>query len=142
MFKSASFSFLLPRVSSKIQNRSGQSAATIKPTTITWAGTRLNQSKNVIRGDVAVPLLSVMLIVAMGGILALHLFWVNTYSSKGFELKKIQTSINEQTEIQKKLLVKQSLLSSTVSLSDLGSTGLVPVTNAENIVSNTFAQVK
>ncbi len=142
MFKSASLSFLAPRVSSKTQNRSGQPAVTIKPATITWAGTRAKQSSKLIKGDAAVPLLSVMLIVAMGSILALHLFWVNTYSSKGFELKKIQTSINEQTEIQKKLLVKQSLLNSTVSLSDLENTGLVPVTNAENIVSNTFAQAK
>lgn len=138
MFKSASLSFLAPRVSSKTQV---QSSPIIKSAPIAWAGGRAKSrsQSNFALGDNWVSLMSLTLIVAMGGILALHLFWVNTYSSKGFELKKIQTSINQQTEVQKKLLVKQSLLSSTVSLSNLESTGLVPVTNAENIVSNTLA---
>ena len=139
MFKSAALSFIAPRVSSKIKT---QTTPTLKAATITWAGTRsMSKCMAALSGN-AVPLTAVLLVFAIGGMMALHLFWINTYSSKGAQLKKVQTSITEQTEIQKKLLVKQSLLNSTVSLSDLDNTGLVPVTEAENLVSNTFAQAK
>lgn len=140
MFKSATLTTLLaPRVSSKTKT---QSSPTIKPASITWASGRTKSRSRFAFGDNVVPMVSLALITAMGGIMAFHLYWVNTYSSKGFDLKQIQTSIKDQSETQKKLLVKQSLLNSTVSLSDLEHTGLVPVTSAENIVSNTLAQAK
>lgn len=140
MFKSATLSsFLAPRISSKTKT---QPTIVTKSAPVTWAGTRTKAKTNYAVAGNVVPMASIVLIVAMGGILAMHLFWVNTYSSKGQTLKKIQISIKDQTETQKKLLVKQSLLNSTVSLSDLEHTGLVPVTSAENIVSNTFAEAK
>lgn len=140
MFKSATLStFLSPKISSKTKT---QPTIVTKSSPVTWAGTRPKAKTSYSLSGKAVPMASIALIVAVGGILAMHLFWVNTYSSKGLTLKQIQTSIKDQTETQKKLLVRQSLLNSTVSLSDLGNTGLVPVTSAENIVSNTFAQAK
>ena len=139
MFKSAALSFIAPKISSKIKT---QTTPTVKAATITWAGTRAKSKSISALSSNIVPLVSVFLIVAIGGMMALHLFWINTYSSKRAQLKKVQTSIAEQKKKKKKLLVKQSLLNSTVSLSDLDNTGLVPVTEAENLVSNTFAQAK
>ncbi len=155
MFKSTALSFVTPKVTSKVTSGNNTKTNPTKSAAITWAGTRSSSAKTLASGNkrsfstkfsfsklkiAFVPAISLLLVVAMGGMLALHLFWVNTYSSKGFELKKVQTSIIEQTEVQKKLLVKQSLLNSTVSLSDLENTNLVPVHEVENLNGNTFAQ--
>lgn len=140
MFKTSSIPFLGPRVSSKIKNTTRQNAP------IAWSASRSTakpsfKSAAKLNGHV-VPMLSAGFLVAIVGMMALHLFWVNTYSSKGFELDRVQAGIEEQTEVQKKLLVKQSLMSSTVSLSDLSGTGLVPVTDSETLTGATVAQAK
>lgn len=132
MFKTSSIPFIGPRVISKTKISPSKSA------TISWSAGRAKGRSS----PSFVPFMSTLLVVAVIGLMALHLFWVNTYSSKGFELQRVQTAIQEKTEIQKKLLVKQSLMSSTVSLSDLSSTGLVPVTESETLNGNTFAQAK
>lgn len=136
MFKSATLSFIIPKISSKTKTQ----APKVAP--ISWSQAR-NQSKRnlALSGNIA-PILAVGLIAGMAGFMVMHLFWINTYSSKGVELKKVQTEIAAQTEIQKKLLVKQSLLNSSVSLNDLEKTNLVPVTDAESISGSTLAQIK
>ncbi|QQS23231.1 hypothetical protein IPM19_01545 [bacterium] len=140
MLKTSAIPFIGPSVASKTKTSSSKAAP------VAWSVTRAKSKPNFRIGAKLsanfVPALSVTLMAAVVGMLALHLFWVNTYSSKGFELERAQTAIEEQTEIQKKLLVKQSLMSSTVSLSDLSKTGLVPVTESETLNGNTFAQAK
>lgn len=140
MFKSATLAITAPFVKShtKVAKKSSPRSATIS-----WAGAKPGSSS---RGATVMPsafsVASLLLVVAIASLLLLHLFWVNTYSAKGFELTKVQTAITEQTELNKKLLIQQSMLSSSVSLSDLGSTGLVPVTDEEHLNSNSFASVK
>lgn len=143
MFKASSIPFIGPNITSKTRV-TGITGSKVAP--ISWQGVR-SKSKSgfglgAIAGGQIMPVLCVTIIASVVGLMVLHLFWVNTYSSKGFELERAQIAIQEQTEIQKKLLVKQSLMSSTVSLSDLSNTGLVPVTESETLNGNIFAQAK
>lgn len=88
-----------------------------------------------------IPFISATVIVAIGVMLGFHLFTVNAYSSKGFELKRIQAAINQLTDQQKKLVVQQAELGSIVKVSDVAATyGLVPVTDSEFINTNHLTQ--
>lgn len=78
-------------------------------------------------------------VIALGAMLALHLYWVNTYSDKGFALSEVQASIKVQTELQKKLLVQQSLLNSTAGLTEGTREGLIAITEEEYLAPNNFA---
>lgn len=81
-------------------------------------------------------------LVILGAMIALHLYWVNTYSDKGFALSEVQDSIKEQTDLQKKLLVQQSMLSSTAGLNDGADKGLVAITEEEYLAPTDFAVAK
>lgn len=86
-----------------------------------------------------VPTAALLGVITLVAMLALHLYWVNTYSDKGFALSEVQDSIKEQTELQKKLLVQQSLLNSTAGLNESAQKGLVAITEEEYLAPNNFA---
>jgi hypothetical protein len=132
MLKTANLTFLSPFVSSKTRSPQPKLPAAA------WSG----------RGAVARPVrttaawvskVSLVAVAGLGLMLALHLYWVNTYSAKGFALSEVQQSIEEQTDLQKKLLVQQSMLNSRAGLTDASSTGLVPVTEQEYLAPTNFA---
>lgn len=89
-----------------------------------------------------VPQMAVTGVIILGAMIALHLYWVNTYSDKGFALSEVQDSIKEQTDLQKKLLVQQSMLNSTAGLTDSAGAGLVAITEEEYLTPNNFAVAK
>ncbi len=130
MTKTNSLKFLSPFVSSQTNGR-GQSA-------VSWSG-RNESPARVAMNSNFVAKASLLGVVAIAAMLALHLYWVNTYSDKGFALSEVQDSIKEQTELQKKLLVQQSLLNATTGLTESAQTGLVAITDQEYLVNNNFA---
>ncbi len=88
-----------------------------------------------------VPFVSATAILAIVVMLGFHLFMVNAYSGKGFELKRTQAAIAELTEQQKKLIVQQAELGSIMRVSDVAATyGLVPVTEEEFVTTNHLTQ--
>ena len=94
-----------------------------------------------VSGSNLVPFVSATVIVALAVMLGFHLFMVNAYSGKGFELKRTQAAISELTQQQKALTVRQAELGSFLKVSDLAtSLGLVPVTDEEYITSNHLTQ--
>lgn len=140
MFKSSALPFSAPFI--KSQNKTKEKSS-IPRTQISWAGARpASKSSRAMALPVGAQILSLALVVLTGALILLHLFWVNTYSAKGIELTKVQNSISEQTELNKKLLVEQSMLGSTVSLSNLDGSGLVPITEEEHLNPNSFALIK
>lgn len=82
---------------------------------------------------------SVSLLIMLGLLLLLHLYWVNTYAAKGFALSEAQKAITHQRDLQKKLLVQQSLLNSTSGLTEGVKDGLVAITEEEYLNSGNFA---
>ena len=140
MFKSASLSFITPFVKSQTKTKVNNTKS-LKP--ISWAGAKpASRSRSIAMPSSLLSVFSLFLVAGTLGFLLLHLFWVNTYSSKGFELTKAQTAIAEQTELQKKLLIQQSMLSSMMNLNNLDKTGMVPVAEAEQLTAGNFAVAK
>ncbi len=133
MIKTNTLKFLSPFVSS---NTTARNISAVSWNNRKEAPARVAVNSNIIA---KASLLGVMVIGAM---LALHLYWVNTYSDKGFALSEVQDSIKEQTELQKKLLVQQSLLNSTISLTESAQNGLVTITDQEYLANNNFAAVE
>lgn len=69
--------------------------------------------------------------------LSSYIYTINASVSKGFELKKHQTALNELLETQKRLVVEQAALGSINKVNDVASTaGMVPVTNEEFLSTN------
>lgn len=140
MLKSSALPFAAPFL--KSQNKTKEKSS-IPRTQITWSAASSGvKSTRAMVLPVGAQILSLALVVLTGALVLLHLFWVNTYSAKGIELTKVQNSISEQTELNKKLLVEQSMLGSTVSLSNLEGSGLVPITEEEHLNPNNFASIK
>lgn len=70
-----------------------------------------------------------------------HLFTVNIYAAKGFELKQHHMKVAELEEQGKKLMVKQAEIASLAQLNDLANAqGLVPVTIEEFVNNPQFSQ--
>ena len=138
MIKSASISLLAPKISSATTG-----AAVRKPEAAT---TFRKQSKTTrtyfafLKRIEVVQILAVTALIGIAVLLVTHVVWINVYSSKGFALKNVQTSIDEQISLQKKLLVQQSMLNSSLSLGEAGQHGLVPVTDVEHLAGNSLAQ--
>lgn len=137
MFQSNSVTLIAPKI---ISVSTGNAAR--KPV----AATKFKSNTKPARKSVAflknievVPLLAISGIAAMLFLLVMHVVWINVYSSKGFALKNFQTSIDEQTSLQKKLLVQQSMLTSSLSLGEAGQHGLVPVTDVEHLADHNLA---
>lgn len=140
MLKSSALPFSAPFI--KSQNKTKEKSS-IPRSQVTWSAAKPSaRSSRAMALPVGVQILSLALVVLTGALVLLHLYWVNTYSAKGIELTTVQNSISEQTELNKKLLVEQSMLSSTVSLSNLDGSGLVPVTDEEHLNPNSFASIK
>lgn len=88
-------------------------------------------------GQWVIPIASVASIAFIIGLVGFHLYIVNAYSSKGFELKRHQAAITELTEQQKRLLIEQAQLGSISKVNDAaGAFGLVPVSHEEYVSSN------
>ncbi len=133
MFKTNTLKFLSPFVSSKTTSRNISA--------VSWSA-RKDAPARVASNNNAIAKASLLGVIAIGAMLALHLYWVNTYSDKGFALSEVQGSIKEQTELQKKLLVQQSLLNSTTGLTESAQNGLVAITDEEYLANNNFAAVE
>lgn len=135
MIKTNTLKFLSPFVSSKTTSRNISA--------VSWSGRKETPARaSVVVNSNTIAKASLVGVVAIGAMLALHLYWVNTYSDKGFALSEVQTSIKEQTELQKKLLVQQSLLNSTTGLTESAQNGLVTITDQEYLANNNFAAVE
>ncbi len=69
-----------------------------------------------------------------------YVFLINNAAGKGFEMKKLQAAITEQEEVQKKLMVEQSLLNSAMNVTGQEEhQGMVPVTSFERLNINQFS---
>ncbi|HMQ01521.1 MAG TPA: hypothetical protein PKD79_00410 [Candidatus Doudnabacteria bacterium] len=134
MFKSTSFPFTIPVLKSSNRSSNNMSA-------VSWKSQQAPQAR-VQRSNNNLAKFSLVIIVVLGVMMALHLYWVNTYAAKGFALSAVQKSIAEQTDLQKKLLVQQSLLNSTAGLTDYSRTGLVAITEEEYLVNPNFASAQ
>lgn len=133
MTKTNTLKFLSPFVSS--------SATVRNISAVSWSA-RKEAPARVASNNSIIAKASLVGVLAIGAMLALHLYWVNTYSDKGFALSEVQDSIKEQTELQKKLLVQQSLLNSTTGLTESAQNGLVTITDQEYLANNNFAVVE
>lgn len=105
---------------------------------ISWRATK-EVPNRVATSSAWVPKVAVLGVVMLGAMIALHLYWVNTYSDKGFALSEVQDSIKEQTDLQKKLLVQQSMLNSTAGLTDSSENSLVSITDEEYLAPSNLA---
>lgn len=132
MFKTNTLSFNSPVISTATRY-SGGKVAINSATKSTW---RLNNL------GLQIEHLALVGVILFAILLVMHVVWINGYAAKGFELKRVQTAISDQTAKQKKLLVQQSLLSSTNSLAVAEQNHLVPVTEVEFLSNNNFAQAK
>lgn len=89
----------------------------------------------------AVPFVSALCLLGIIALVGFHLFIVNAYSSKGFELKRHQAAIVELTEQQKALLIKQADLGSIGKVNDSAElSGLIPITDEEYLSGNQLSQ--
>ncbi len=88
-----------------------------------------------------VPLTSLASVAIIIGLLGFHLYIVNAYSSKGYELKRHQAAITELTDKQNQLLVQQAEMASINKVNDAANhLGLVPITHEEYITTNQLSQ--
>jgi uncharacterized membrane protein YvbJ len=140
MFQSSSISLLAPQVNSV--STGTQTRKPVAATKINFAKKTTRKSFSFLKNIDIVPVLAVTAIVSLMFFLVMHVVWINVYSSKGFTLKNLQNSIDEQTTMQKKLLVQQSMLNSSLSLGEAGQNGLVPVTDVEHLAGNNLAQAR
>lgn len=130
MNKTNTFNLFSPFVSSRTTQKNISA--------ISWRATKEAPARAVPHSDwvAKTAMTAVMILVAL---IALHLYWVNTYSDKGFALSEVQDSIKVQTDLQKKLLVQQSMLNSNAGLSDSADAGLVAITEEEYLAPTDFA---
>lgn len=105
---------------------------------ISWSAKKEVPAARATRSNL-VPALALGAAIMLGVMLVLHLYWVNSYAAKGFALSAAQNAIKEQTDLQKKLLVQQSLLSSTAGLTDGSYAGLVAITHEEYLAPANYA---
>lgn len=105
---------------------------------------RTTPVKLVLRGSffkMLVPVGSIVSIAMIVSMIGFHLFAVNSYSGKGFELKRHQAAIAELTDQQKRLVVLQAEMGSIMKVSDAANRfGLMPIANEEYITSNQLTQ--
>lgn len=88
-----------------------------------------------------VPVFSFAGIIALVVMSAFHLFAVNAYAGKGFEIRRAQAKIMELEDKNKTLLVQQAEMGSITRLGDVAvSYGLVPVTNEEFLSGSQLSQ--
>ena len=137
MFQSSSISLVAPQVSSVNTGNSTRKPIAATKLQINQRSSR--RSISFIKNIDVVPMLAIASITALLFFLVMHVVLINVYSSKGFALKNLQTSIDEQTTLQKKLLIQQSILTSSLSLGEAGQHGLVPVTDVEHLAGSNFA---
>lgn len=137
MITKALNSFAIPKVVSEIKTKNNSpryKRATILPRSASAARIRASASQ-------LVPYLSVSAIALVVLLFGFHLFMVNAYATKGFELKKHQQALRQLNDRQKTLLVEQSELGSISKVNDVaGIYGLVPVTNEEFLNSSQLTQ--
>ena len=141
MLNSSSLSWTAPVINTNTKTKARKTVSStilVKPSARVTARTKFSilsalPVKKV--AALAVPTLAVVFSAAIVSFFALHLYWTNTYSAKGFALKSVQTAISEQTDTQKKLLKQQSALNSSITLADMNDTSMVPITNEEYLTS-------
>ncbi len=138
--KTATLSLLAPQVNSVTTGTAARKP--IAATKLKAAARAPRASYAFLKNIDVLPIVAVAGVASLLFLLVMHVVWINVYSSKGFALKNVQNSIDEQTAIQKKLLVQQSLLNSSLSLGEAGQRGLVPVTDVEHLAGNSLAQAK
>src|SRR5262245_1034871 len=116
MFKALSIGSFIPGLSSETKTSFTQpryQRATIMPRS---AAAPSRVSSRGILPYVSAGALAISLIT-----LAFHLYMVNAYATKGYELKKHQQAIRELTDKQKYLLVQQSELGSISKVNDVAA---------------------
>lgn len=70
-----------------------------------------------------------------------YLVGTNSYSSKGYEIKRIQKSISGLKEQNKKLVLQAAEINSIVKMQEMATLdGFVPVTNTEFVAIPKFSQ--
>ncbi len=132
MPKVSSVKFLSPFISTKTTSKNISA--------VSWSARAEGTTARAVRSNSNwVSKVSLLAVVMLGVMFALHLYWVNTYAAKGFALSAAQKAISEQTDLQKKLLVQQSLLNSTAGITDSSKTGLVSITDQEYLAPTNFA---
>ncbi len=137
MLKALSISSFIPTVSSETKvkiNQPRYRRATVMPRSAAQSTTRTSRAN-------WVPYLSAaglaLAVIALG----FHLYMVNAYAVKGYDLQRHQQAIRELSDQQKLLLVQQSELGSFSKVNDVASgSGLVPVTNEEFITTNQISK--
>jgi hypothetical protein len=83
------------------------------------------------------------LLFLFGATIVSYVFLVNSSAAKGYEMKKIQNSLQEQSEIRHSLEIKTSELSSLGAIDQAAaSASLVSITNEEFLTPTTITALK
>lgn len=137
---------IVPRISSQTKtstrgwSASGGKINTIKPKRA-LALPRATSGSSRVSSASLVPYFSVAALLAVAFLLIFNLFMVNTYATKGNELKNYQQAIRDLDNEHKSLLVQQSELGSFSKVNDAASVfGLVPVTDEEFLNTQQLSQ--
>ncbi len=134
--KSLSLGFTIPKISSETKTASKPKSKNI---VVMTRATRVTPKHRVAFNWV--PMASAASIAMVVGLLGFHLFAVNAYSGKGFELKRHQSAIKTLTEDQKRLVVQQAEMSSIAKVNDVATEfGLVPITQEEFVNTSQYSQ--
>lgn len=130
MLKSFSLPFISPTVTSRtvVKNKAVATHSSRGSAKVSRAAVKLNN-------QLALPIVSMALSAVVLSLLVLQVYWVNNYAGKGIALTEIQNSIQQRTELQKKLLYQQAQLNSSITFADVSKTGLVPVTTEEYLTT-------
>ncbi len=88
-----------------------------------------------------VPFAAISAIAFIIVMIGVHLYMVNAYSGKGFELRRHQSAINKLVDDQKHLMVQQAEMGSIMKVSEVATEHkLVPITHEEFLTTNQLTQ--
>lgn len=134
--KTLPFGVVIPKIVSETKTvvvKKAARGAVVKPVTSVQKKSNRARLRSM---DIVVPFASLASLFLIIGLAGFHLYSVNAYSSKGFELKRHQAVIAELTEQNKRLVVRQAEMGSIMQVSDTATQlGLVPIAHEEYIVS-------
>ena len=136
--KTLSLSAIIPRIKSETKS-AARPTTNRRAVVVPRAKATTAVSRAVARSFVpAVSVVGVMAIVSMIGF---HLFMVNAYAAKGFELKRHQAAITQLTEQQKQLVVREAEMGSIMKVHDVAvEYGLVPIVKEEFLNTKQLSQ--
>lgn len=139
--KSYTLTSFIPRITSVVKSEVKTSRATPKRATgqvlINRSAAKPVRATNRLRGGAWVSMVSAGALATLVMIFGFYIYSINTYASKGYELKKEQAQIKQLEETNKRLVIDQAASGSIVKINDVASADhMVPVTGEEFLVAN------